>query len=239
MARIPTRVRRVFRDPLWARRMGVTAAATCCLAVVGLRTFNGRVSESELMAISIGIAIVFGLVSAMQNEFGERRRMTVELLGAFSTADSLAGSDTAVARFLAKDSAIGADVDAEFDRHLIQVMDYYEFLCRSAHSGAIDRRMLRALRGGAIAVLYGRSQGYISARRQMYGQGLYSMIEWFVDEYCDAVGGSTTGPSLASPDDCPAADTTVMTPAAVTARETPEAEPMHEVTEPAQTQEAV
>lgn len=184
------RAARASRDPLWARRIAVTLAALLVLGITASRTLNGQVSESELTAISIAIALVFGLITALQNALGDRRRTTVELLGAFSTADALAASDATVARRLATGEPIGAEVDAEFDRSLIHILDYYEYLCRAARSGAVDRTMLKNLRGPSVALLFDQAQDYVADRRAKFGPELYCMTEWFVNDYCRPVFAS-------------------------------------------------
>lgn len=184
MSAVLAALAKAARDPLWVRRAAATAVAGALLVAAGIRALNGRISEQELTAASIGIALVFGMITAMQNALGDRRRTTVELLGSFSTSDALAASDAAIARHLAGGHAIDADVDREFDACLIHVLDYYEYLCRAARSGAIDRRMLKDLRGPSVTLLFERSRDYIESRRRTFGDRLYCMTEWFVTDYC-------------------------------------------------------
>lgn len=73
-------------DPLWTRRVASTGGALLSSGGILLVSLRGGISEFELTSASILIALVFGLLAAAQNAFGERRRLTVELISAFSTS---------------------------------------------------------------------------------------------------------------------------------------------------------
>lgn len=179
--RVKARWTRLLRDPLWSRRVVTALLATATLLAAGWFAVRSEITELTMTGISVGIALVFGMITALQNEWGERRRTTIDLLANFSISDSLSESDAVVARRLVEGSPIGPDVEFDFDQHLMQILDYYEFLCRSAYMGALDRRTLAVTRRNAIRLLRDRSRPYVEARRLCYGPDLYSMIDWFVD----------------------------------------------------------
>ena len=163
------------------RRAFVVVGFIICAATIIF--FSLRADDRDLTALSVAVAVVFGAVTSLQNAQMQRRDHTLSLLSAFSTADALAASDAQVSRLVARGVTVGGDLDEDDDCHVTHVLDYYEFICRSAQRKQIDALTVVALRGLAMAATYRVCQRYINDRRAIYGVDLYRAFESFVLDY--------------------------------------------------------
>lgn len=177
---------------LWARtrqRLGgplqrrVVVVLLAVVAAAGIAWGAVSAVDVDLTALSIAVAVLFGAVSSYQNSSLQRRQHTVSVLASFSTAETLAASDAVVARLLANGTPITDSIPAEQDRHLINLLDFYEFVSRLSLVGALDTKLVLALRGSTIDRTWRLAQPYITARRTATGAVLYDAMEEFVNRY--------------------------------------------------------
>lgn len=139
-----------------------------------------RGNSRDLTALSIAVAVIFGAVTSLQNAHMHRRTYTIQLLAAFSTAETLSASDARMARMIATRRTIDGNIDEETDCHVINLLDYYEFICCAARRRHIDAATVLQLRGSAMRSAYLVCSPYLAARRENFGSDLYMGYESFL-----------------------------------------------------------
>lgn len=173
---------------LYAARTGSTnrrfiVAALSIVAAGMITTLSLLGDDRDLTALSVAVAVVFGMVTSLQNAQMHRRAHTITLLTAFSTAETLAASDARMARIISLGQVIDDAVDEETDRHVINLLDYYEFICCAAQHRHIDPSTVVELRGSAMRAAYKACAPYLAARRQRLGSGLYDGLRSFLTQH--------------------------------------------------------
>jgi len=138
-----------------------------------------------LTVLSLIVAIVFGIIGYRQNQISQKKSHTVNLLENFSTNETLAASDFKMTRLINGDRKLdGYEIDDETDGHVINLLDYYEFLTTSYVHGVVNRDVLLHVRGGAMSRAYFVCEKYIEDRRKMLNApNLYKNYENLVMEY--------------------------------------------------------
>jgi hypothetical protein len=134
--------------------------------------------SDSLTAISIIVAIFFGLLGLWWNIKSQKRAHTIDLISNFSTNSELSESDFQISSAASKQIEIsGTKIDPELDRHIMKVLDYYEFLAVSYFDGALDKKTLVDLRGNAMKRSYDICRKYISDRQDSCGNEIYAHFE--------------------------------------------------------------
>jgi hypothetical protein len=195
------------------------AAVTIALVATAfsLLTMRNEINET---AASILVAVVFGVATVVQLRQSQRRQHTVGLITAFQSTEVLAAADTWMATRISRRHRVEAGIPADDERHVISMLDYYEFLSSLALRGLIDVPLLLDLRGGTMARCHEVCVDYIADRREHVGPELYSCFELFVGEYArravrgqlppvrtgppDRDGAAVAGRGDAGPGDAPA-----------------------------------
>jgi hypothetical protein len=177
------------------RRFVVASVAVFVSGAIVALSLLGR--DKDLTALSIAVAVLFGTVTSLQNAHMHRRAHTIKLLTAFSTAETLSASDYRMARIIASGRRIDDDVDAETDMHVINLLDYYEFICCAALHRHIDPAIVVELRGSAMRAAYAACSPYLAARRDRISKGLYSGYHKFLAEHDLLPAPSATDPRAA------------------------------------------
>jgi len=158
-------------------------AALSIVAAGTITMLSLLADDRDLTALSVAVAVVFGMVNSLQNAYMHRRAHTINLLTAFSTAETLATSDARMARIISSGRIIDDDVDEETDCHVINLLDYYEFICCAAQRRHIDPSTVVELRGSAMRAAYRACAPYLAARRQRLGSGLYGGLRSFLAQH--------------------------------------------------------
>ncbi|GIG92996.1 DUF4760 domain-containing protein [Plantactinospora endophytica] len=180
---------RLSRKPL---RLVVQAIGLAGLALTGfafLRT-SGEINET---AASILVAVVFGAVTVLQQRQSQRRQYTVGLITAFQSADPLSRADIWMAGRISTRRQVGADLAEDDERHVIPLLDYYEFLAVLAVRGLVDVPLLLNLRGGTMTRCFELCRGYIADRRVRAGAEVYQALELLATEYRRVPSTDTAG----------------------------------------------
>lgn len=166
-------------------------------AILAAATFIVVTSGSEIneTAASVLVAIVFGVATVYQVRQSQRRQHTVELLNAFQSSEVLSAADVWMVRRIAAHQPIGCKPPEDDDRHVISLLDYYEFLAALALRGLVDVPLLLSLRGGTMTRCMRLCRGYIDHRRTTVGNELYRCFEALVDEYARRTGDRTVVPT--------------------------------------------
>jgi hypothetical protein len=170
---------RLARKPLRLATQGGGVALPALGTFIFLRN-SGQVNET---AASVLVAVVFGVVTVLQQRQAQRRQHTVGLITAFQTADRLCAADVWMGSRISRRIPVDADVPAADEPHVITMLDYYEFLAVLALRGVVDTRLLVNLRGGTMSRCFRLCRDYVDDRRQRSGRELYQALEAFTDEY--------------------------------------------------------
>lgn len=170
---------RLASPPLRLLAQAVVAA----LAAVGGFAFLNISDKIDETAASVLVAVVFGVATVLQLRQAQRRQHTVDLLTNFQSTDSLFAADMWMAERIASHRQIEVDVASEDARHVMAILDYYEFLSSLAIRGLVDTPLLLATRGGTMTRCLDICQAYIADRRAEVGDELYWSFEVFVEEH--------------------------------------------------------
>jgi hypothetical protein len=163
-------------------RIAVQGGVVAVLAVAAFSYLSGGGAIDETAA-SVLVAVVFGAGTVLQLRQSQRRQHTVELMTTFQSSEILSAADVWMARRISAHRAIEVDVPADDERHVIALLDYYEFLSSLALRGLVDIPLLLSLRGGTMTRCFDLCCGYIDDRRANLGADLYRSFMVFVDEY--------------------------------------------------------
>lgn len=163
-------------------RIAAQSLATAAFVVLFFVALRAPVRVHETAA-SILVAVVFGAATVLQTRQTQRRQHSVELIMNFQTTDALVAADAWMACRIAAHEPVGPEVSADEARHVITMLDYYEFLSALALRGYVDVRMLLGLRGGAMSRCYECCRDYIDHRREHVGDELYRSVQVLTLEY--------------------------------------------------------
>lgn len=159
--------------------VALVASLALAAAVIAVR------DRTPLDATELSLIFGFGAGFAVyvQRAAVERRAHTIELLTALSTSQVLSPADLWMAERIADGHLPPlADLDTTERGHLVTLLDYYEFLCVLAAQEVLDRKVLLAMRGSAMASAYTLTRSYVVARRVATGNdALYVHLEQAAD----------------------------------------------------------
>lgn len=134
-------------------------------------------------AASVLVAVVFGVTTVLQLRQSQRRQHTVELITGFQNSEVLAAADTWMTTQIGSRRQVAIDIPPADERHVIAILDYYEFLSSLAIRGLVDVSLLLSLRGGTMLRCYAVCRTYVEHRRRTVGGELYQSFGLFVEEY--------------------------------------------------------
>lgn len=138
-----------------------------------------------LTALSIFVAVGLGVWGFIDNRRSRRRANTVEFVGNFMLNDRIGESDFAMTRLInGKSTVNGTEIDDETDKHVIILLDYYEFLATAYAQGALDENVILHVRGGPMSRAFAVCEQYIADRREsLDAPNLYRNLENLVNDY--------------------------------------------------------
>jgi hypothetical protein len=166
-------------------RIAVQSLAAAGLVVLIFGALRAPVRGVNETAASILVAVVFGAATVLQTRQTQRRQHSVELIMSFQTTDALVAADVWMADRIESGEPVGPALPADEQRHVVTMLDYYEFLSSLALRGYVDVRMLLGLRGGAMSRCYECCREYIDHRREHVGDELYRSVQVLVREHGD------------------------------------------------------
>lgn len=175
-------------------RLSAQAAIVAVLAVAGFAFLRIGDAINETAA-SVLIAVVFGVSTVFQVRQTQRRQHTVDLLTNFQSSEALSVADVWMAHRIAQHRQIEVDIPLDEERHVIAMLDYYDFLSELALRGLVDVSLLLGQRGGAMTRCFGICRGYITNRRGTVAPDLYSDFEILVGEHARRVRNRNSAPA--------------------------------------------
>lgn len=174
----------------------LTQAGVVALLVVAGFAFLSVGNAINETAASILVAVVFGVGTVLQLRQTQRRQHTVELLTNFQSTEALSAADMWMAQRIASHRQIETDLPFEEERHVIAMLDYYEFLSSLALRAFVDIPLLLSQRGGTMLRCLEICRDYITDRRATVGDELYGCFEVFVGEHARRMRGRPQQPPI-------------------------------------------
>jgi hypothetical protein len=136
-----------------------------------------------LTALSIFIATVTWLVTYVRDRHAHRVAYTVAIISNLSTSDRLAESCFQLTKLINANTQVPAEgVDPKIESHVVDVLDYYEFLSELYVSEVLNKETVENLRGRLMKRTWYICKPYIEKTREKQQREIYSCYEQFVNE---------------------------------------------------------
>ncbi|HEY0100291.1 MAG TPA: hypothetical protein VGB76_15175 [Pyrinomonadaceae bacterium] len=136
-----------------------------------------------LTAISILIATITWLLTYFQDRSARRVAHTADIIAGISTSDRLAESSFQVTKLINSGTKVSlSEIDPKTESHVVDILDYYEFLCDLYASHVLSRRTIVDLRGRLMKRTWDICETYIKETRKLQNRMVYLGFEKFVKE---------------------------------------------------------
>jgi hypothetical protein len=134
-----------------------------------------------LTSCAILVALMTWWVTFLQARRTERVARTAEVIANLSVAEPLAEATYQVTRLI-NDGArvLYSSLDESTERHVVKILDYYEYICELYESGILSRPTIISLRGNLMARTWDTCGDYIAETRRRQGRQVYAAFERFV-----------------------------------------------------------
>lgn len=134
-----------------------------------------------LTALSVLAALFTWYVTHRRDVYHKRIEYTAEVLSALSTSDRLSESSFQVTRLINQGVRISlADIDPDVERHVVDILDYYEFLCDLYTKRVIDQKTVIQLRGRLMRRTWNLCEQYVRETGEAQKRTVYDGFENFV-----------------------------------------------------------
>lgn len=112
----------------------------------------------------------------------EKIARTAQIIANLSVSDSLAEGTYRVTRLINEGRKISYNtLDQETERHVVKILDYYEYMCELYESGILSRPTIVSLRGRLMVHTWDTCKDYILETRQRQKREIYSAFERFTE----------------------------------------------------------
>jgi len=147
-----------------------------------------------LTSLSILLALITWLITFLRDRKIRKMNLTALTVANISTNERLAEANFQMAILINENKKIDVEnLDITVERHIIDLLDYYEYLCELFHCNILDKNTVIHIRGGAILKTYKLCDDYIFAiRKKQNRPQLYSQFEQFAIEMEDIVNMSAS-----------------------------------------------
>lgn len=136
-----------------------------------------------LTALSILIAALTWLTTYLRGRRAKQVEHTVNIIANLSTGERLAESTFQVIRLINSKAAVPPEeIDPKIESHLVDILDYYEFLSELYFAGVLDKATVENLRGRLMKRTWHICERYIEETRNDQNRKVYSCFERFVRE---------------------------------------------------------
>lgn len=100
-----------------------------------------------------------------------------------SVSDSLAEATYQVTRLINDGRKIAYNtLDPAAERHVVKILDYYEYMCELYESGIVSKSTIVTLRGRLMIHTWDTCEQYILETRKRQRREIYSSFERFVED---------------------------------------------------------
>lgn len=149
-----------------------------------------------LTSCAVLVALVTWWVTFQQARRSERAARTAEVIANLSVSDALAEATYQVTRLInSRVQILYSSVDESTERHVVKILDYYEYICDLYESGILSRKTIVSLRGNLMARTYDTCQDYILETRRRQERQVYAAFERFVESLPGRAATSRPFPS--------------------------------------------
>lgn len=139
---------------------------------------------SILTALSILAAITTWAVAFARDRAARKMSHTADVIANLSINERLAEATFQMSkRINERAKIIVEDLDLEAERHVVDILDYYEYLCELYYREVLDKGTIIHLRGRLMRRTFEICEEYISAKRKAQQRPeLYLRFEQLVTE---------------------------------------------------------
>ena len=108
-----------------------------------------------LTSCAVLVALVTWWVTYQQARRSERVARTAEVIANLSVSEALAEATYQVTRLINDgEQVLYNSLDESTERHVVKILDYYEYMCDLYESRILSRRTIVSLRGNLMARTY-------------------------------------------------------------------------------------
>jgi Domain of unknown function (DUF4760) len=132
---------------------------------------------------TILVALATWLVTFRRGRRSEQEARTAEVIANLSVSESLSEATYQVTRLINDGRKVQYDyLDDSTERHVVKILDYYEYMCDLFESGILSRETVVSLRGQLMVRTYDICADYIAETRNRQQRNIYSAFERFVND---------------------------------------------------------
>ena len=136
-----------------------------------------------LTSISILIALLTWFFTHLSSQKNQKISHTAQIIANLSTCERLAESSFQLTRLINRSTKITfSEIDEGTERYVVDILDYYEYLCDLYERGVLDRQTILTLRGKLMKKTYEACSDYIQGTRDAQKRKVYSGFERFVKD---------------------------------------------------------
>jgi hypothetical protein len=151
--------------------------------------------DDLLTSCAILVALVTWWLTFWQARRTERVARTAEIIANLSVAEALAEATYQVTRLINNGAQVLYDsLDESTERHVVKILDYYEYMCDLYESGILSKRTIVSLRGNLMARTWDMCEDYILETRRRQGRQVYAAFERFVESLPGRTPGAPSFP---------------------------------------------
>lgn len=137
-----------------------------------------------LTSVTILIALVTWLLTYQQGRTSTRHARTAEVIADLSTSDTLSESVYELTKLINAGQLVSYDtLTASIERHVVNILDYYEYLCELYQMGILSKRTIINLRGRLMVRTYEICKDYILETRKRQKRQVYEAFERFIEDF--------------------------------------------------------
>lgn len=141
------------------------------------------ITADWLTALSIIVATATWLVTYFRDRRAHQVAHTVDVIAGLSVSDRLAESTFQVTRLINSGKPISLDdIDPKTESHVVDILDYYEFLAELCGEGVLNRKTIESLRGRLMRRTWNICEPYIAQTRALQRRKVYSGFGQFVKD---------------------------------------------------------
>jgi hypothetical protein len=134
-----------------------------------------------LTSCTILVALVTWWVTFQQARRSERAARTADVIANLSVSEALAEATYQVTRLINDgERVLYSSLDESTERHVVKILDYYEYMCDLYESGILSKETIVSLRGNLMVRTYTTCEDYILETRRRQERQVYAAFERFV-----------------------------------------------------------
>ncbi|MGA9582834.1 MAG: hypothetical protein WBR13_12790 [Allosphingosinicella sp.] len=138
-----------------------------------------------LAAISTAISVLVAAGTWLATHLWDKRQAkiahTANLISNFSTSDGLSEADYYVTKIVNEGKPVRSEeLNERQERHIVSILNYYEYVCDMCAADLVDKRTVINLRGKLMTRTWGMCSTYVAETRSAQRRVVYAELERFV-----------------------------------------------------------